>query len=98
MANDLDIVYDEEEHGIKKQKRKHAEDDDEEEKIKQKIRGWKAELKHMCAQPLLPHGASMKYITGSTMQDLVQRLLNEDSRCPHMYVNCSNSLLMLLFL
>ncbi|KAI9284564.1 P-loop containing nucleoside triphosphate hydrolase protein [Umbelopsis sp. AD052] len=78
MANDLDIEYDEDVHSTKRQKRKHSEDDDEEEKIRQKIRGWKGELKHMCAQPLLPHGASMKYITGSTMQDLVQRLLNED--------------------
>ncbi|GAB5588402.1 ATP-dependent RNA helicase [Umbelopsis nana] len=78
MANELEIEYDEDEHGTKKKKRKHADDDEEEDKIKAKIKGWKAELNHMRAQPLLPHGASKKYITGSTMQDLVDRLLNQE--------------------
>lgn len=81
MANELDIEYDEDEHSVKKKKRKNAEDEEEEAKIQNKVRGWKAELKHMCAQPLMPHGASQKYITGSTMQDLVERLLNTESKC-----------------
>jgi hypothetical protein len=81
MANELEIEYDEDEHGTKKKKRKHADDDEEEDKIKAKVKGWKAELNHMRAQPLLPHGASKKYITGSTMQDLVDRLLNQESKC-----------------
>jgi 2',3'-cyclic-nucleotide 2'-phosphodiesterase (5'-nucleotidase family) len=79
MAGELDIEYDEDEHSVKKKKRKNTDDEEEEAKIQAKVRSWKAELKHMCAQPLLPHGASQKYITGSTMQDLVERLLNSES-------------------
>ncbi|CAM0136998.1 ATP-dependent RNA helicase [Umbelopsis sp. WA50703] len=78
MAGELDIEYDEDEHSVKKKKRKNTDDEEEEAKIQAKVRSWKAELKHMCAQPLLPHGASQKYITGSTMQDLVERLLNSE--------------------
>jgi hypothetical protein len=81
MANELDIEYDEDEHSTKKRKRLHAEDEDEEDKRRAKIKAWKAELNHMRTQPLLPHGASKKYITGSTMQDLVDRLLNQESKC-----------------
>ncbi|KAJ2963969.1 hypothetical protein NQZ79_g1049 [Umbelopsis isabellina] len=88
MADELDIEYDEDEHSVKKKKRKNAEDEEEETKIQTKVRAWKAELKHMCAQPLMPHGASQKYITGSTMQDLVERLLNSEKneRLPASFV------------
>ncbi|KAI8139452.1 P-loop containing nucleoside triphosphate hydrolase protein [Fennellomyces sp. T-0311] len=73
MAEELDVEYDEEEHK-KPNKRSN----------KIQLQNKKAELKHLLSQPMLPFGVSRKYLTSSTVTDLVDRLIenNKDVLLP----------------
>lgn len=48
--------------------------------IKAKVRVWRGQLKEMLARPLMPHGASAKYLTSGIMRDLVERLMDTTSK------------------
>ncbi|ORX90635.1 P-loop containing nucleoside triphosphate hydrolase protein [Basidiobolus meristosporus CBS 931.73] len=43
-------------------------------KAKARIASWRAELKHLLQQPILPHGSSGKYLTSGIIRDLADRL------------------------
>ncbi|KAK9709426.1 ATP-dependent RNA helicase [Basidiobolus ranarum] len=43
-------------------------------KSKAKIASWRAQLKHLLQQPILPHGSSGKYLTSGIIRDLAERL------------------------
>lgn len=70
MANEVGIEYDEDEHGGGKKSKKND--------SKAIIHAKKAELKNLLAQPMLPFGVSKKYLTGSVISDLVNRLIENN--------------------
>ncbi|RUS18719.1 P-loop containing nucleoside triphosphate hydrolase protein [Endogone sp. FLAS-F59071] len=58
--------------------------------VKAKVRVWRGQLKEMLARPLMPHGASAKYLTSGTMRDLVERLMDTTSKFSAPFGGCYN--------
>lgn len=74
MAREMDLdVSDEEVDPDEGKKKKNGKDDIT-------LRNKKNELKQLLAQPMLPQGVSMRYLTGSVVADLVERLLENNDK------------------
>ncbi|RUS19581.1 P-loop containing nucleoside triphosphate hydrolase protein [Jimgerdemannia flammicorona] len=79
MAEAMDIEFDDDLLNSDRTERSDGDGQDDKADIRAKIRGWRNQLREMLAKPLMPHGASAKYLTGGTMRDLVERLMDETS-------------------
>ncbi|KAF9971720.1 ATP-dependent RNA helicase [Actinomortierella ambigua] len=92
MAEEMDLIIDEDllndpKKKDKKNKQKQQHDDDDEpvggsvsagtEKDRAKAKALRAELKAMLQKPLMPRGASAKYITSGAIRDLADRLRDQ---------------------
>ncbi|KAI7864976.1 P-loop containing nucleoside triphosphate hydrolase protein [Spinellus fusiger] len=77
MARDMDLVFDDE---VVKGRGNNTDTKREQEKKKHKVNSMKNELRQLLLVPMLPNGVSRKYVTGSGLSELVDRLIkNEDT-------------------
>ncbi|KAI7890155.1 P-loop containing nucleoside triphosphate hydrolase protein [Mucor mucedo] len=75
MAKDMDVDFDED----TMQGKGHQKSSDELERAKVKALNLKNKLAHLIKQPILPAGASMKFLTGGLVTDFVDRLMKKET-------------------
>ncbi|KAI8363577.1 P-loop containing nucleoside triphosphate hydrolase protein [Mortierella sp. GBAus27b] len=87
-AEAMDIILDEDLLNSAGSKSKKGDDDDLDESAmtgrKNKIKAMRTELKTMLQKPLMPKGASAKYITSGSIRDLADRLRDSENHNPSM--------------
>ncbi|KAL1920285.1 uncharacterized protein VTP21DRAFT_1431 [Calcarisporiella thermophila] len=55
-----------------------ASDNEQRDNKKHQVKQWKAQLKSMLAQPLMPRGTSTRYLSGGIISDLAERLMDKE--------------------
>ncbi|KAI7898310.1 P-loop containing nucleoside triphosphate hydrolase protein [Cokeromyces recurvatus] len=76
MAKEMDVEFDEE----TMQGKGHQKSEEQLQKAKMRAKALKHELEEQLKQPILPAGVSTKFLTGGVINDLVERLLMNDTQ------------------
>ncbi|KAI9482776.1 MAG: P-loop containing nucleoside triphosphate hydrolase protein [Benjaminiella poitrasii] len=76
MAKEMDVEFDED----TMQGKGHQKSSEQLQKAKMRAKSLKYELDELLKQPILPAGVSTKFLTGSVVADLVDRLLKNETQ------------------